>query len=80
MPPAIARALNELTMSEGHSVVSLRETFPANSADIDCVTHLKKEGGWAVVSQDKFTKADAHRRAVRECGKPNFCLATQSAK
>lgn len=80
LPPAIARALNELTKSEGHSVVSLRERFPANSADIDWVTHLKKEGGWAVVSQDKFSKGDAERRAFRECGMPIFCLARQWGK
>lgn len=77
LPPAIARALNELTKTEGHSVIALKDRFAANTPDIEWITELSSEGGWAVVSQDKFTKGDAERKAFRESGLPIFCLAKQ---
>ncbi len=77
LPPAIARALNELCKSEGHLVTPLKERFPPNSSDIHWITQLKSEGGWTVLSQDRFCKGDAERLAFRECGLPIFCLAKQ---
>jgi hypothetical protein len=75
LPPALARALNELTKIEGHSVLPLRDKFPQNTTDIDWISVLSNEGGWAVISQDKFTKGDIEKRAFRESGLPVFCLA-----
>ncbi|UVM39513.1 hypothetical protein LOY28_03485 [Pseudomonas sp. B21-017] len=75
LPPALARALNELTKAEGHSVLSLRDKFPPSTADVAWISVLREEGGWAVISQDKFTKGDIEKRAFRECGLPVFCLA-----
>lgn len=80
LPPAIARALNELTKIELHSVAPLRDKFPENTSDTHWITTLSQEGGWAVVSQDKFTKGDAERRAFRESGLPIFCLSKQWAQ
>lgn len=77
LPPAIARALNELSKSDGHSVIALKDKFAANSPDLQWISELSREGGWAVVSQDKFTKGDAEKQAFRECGLPVFCLAKQ---
>lgn len=77
LPPAIARALHELCKADGHSVVPLRDKFDQNASDIHWITQLTIEGGWSVVSQDKFTKGDAERKAFRECGLPVFCLAKQ---
>ncbi|MFF7705985.1 hypothetical protein [Pseudomonas sp. NPDC007930] len=77
LPPAIARALNELSTAEGHQVVALKERFQANTADIHWIGALSAEGGWAVVSQDKFTKGDAERQAFKDCQLPVFCLARQ---
>lgn len=70
LPPSIARALHELCSGEGHVVVSLRDRFPADTIDIHWITDLTAEGGWAVVSQDKFSKGNAERQAFRECGLP----------
>ncbi|MBF8780978.1 hypothetical protein IV505_14775 [Pseudomonas fulva] len=80
LPPAIARALHELSKNEGHLVIPLKDRFPSNATDIHWISELKTEGGWAVVSQDKFSKGDAERLAFRECGLPIFCLAKQWAQ
>jgi hypothetical protein len=77
LPPALARALNELSKVDGHEVVALKDRFAPNTRDIDWIMQLKSEGGWVVISQDKFAKGDAERRAFRECGLPIFCLAKQ---
>lgn len=77
LPPALARALNELSKAEGHLVIPLKDRFPPETKDIDWIMELKAEGGWTVISQDKFAKGDAERRAFRECGLPIFCLAKQ---
>lgn len=77
LPPAIARALNELSESDGHSVIALKDKFAANAPDLQWISELSREGDWAVVSQDKFTKGDAEKQAFRECGLPVFCLAKQ---
>jgi predicted nuclease of predicted toxin-antitoxin system len=55
LPPAIARALHELCKADGHRVVPLRDKFDQTDSDIHWVSQLRSEGGWAVVSQDKFT-------------------------
>lgn len=75
LPPALARALNELTKAEDHLVLHLRDKFPQNTVDIDWISVLINEGDWAVISQDKFTKGDVEKTAFRECGLPVFCLA-----
>jgi len=77
LPPAIARALNELTKNDGHSVVALKDKFPASAPDVLWISELASEGDWAVVSQDKFTKGDAERKAFRDSGLAIFCLSRQ---
>ncbi|AGI26492.1 hypothetical protein H681_23125 [Pseudomonas sp. ATCC 13867] len=77
LPPALARALNELCKADGHAVVPLRDKFPMSTPDVHWIAALAAEGGWAVISQDKFTKGDVERRAFRESGIPIFCLAKQ---
>lgn len=77
LPPAIARALHELCKAEGHSVIPLRDKFASDAPDIHWITQLQAEGGWAVISQDKFSKGDVERQAFRACGLPVFCLTRQ---
>ncbi|WP_341960019.1 hypothetical protein [Pseudomonas sp. RC10] len=77
LPPSLARALHELCKADGHSVIALRDKFDQRSSDVSWISTLSSEGKWSVVSQDKFTKGDAERRAFRECGLPIFCLAKQ---
>jgi len=77
LPPAIARALHELCKADGHLVIPLKDKFDQSTSDIEWISRLKSEGGWSVISQDKFSKGDAERMAFRECGLPIFCLAKQ---
>ncbi|MEX3775384.1 hypothetical protein [Pseudomonas sp. MYb118] len=75
LPPALARALNELSKAEGHAVLPLRDKFAQSTADLDWISVLMDEGNWAVVSQDNFTKGAVEKNVFRECGLPVFCLA-----
>ncbi|TVT84568.1 hypothetical protein [Pseudomonas sp. H3(2019)] len=50
LPPALARALNELSKSEGHTVTPLRDKFPQSTSDMTWISTLSEEGGWAVIS------------------------------
>lgn len=77
LPPPLARALNELSHIDGHRVIGLREKFAANIPDIDLVHQLKVEGGWVLVSKDKFSKGTMEKRAIRESRLPVFILAKQ---
>lgn len=61
LPPALAKALNELSRVDDHQVVGLREKFAANTSDIELVQQLKDEGGWVLVSKDKFSKGSMER-------------------
>ncbi len=55
----------------------MRDKFPMSTPDVDWIATLASEGGWAVISQDKFTKGVIERRAFRESGLPIFCLVKQ---
>lgn len=75
LPPPLARALHELSASEGHTVIHLSEKFPSDTADIEWISVLKAEGDWVVVSQDQFRKSDLEKQAFRQAGLTVFCLA-----
>lgn len=62
LPPAIARALHELSLGDGHLVVPLKDRFSPSTSDIAWITELKDEGGWTVISQDKFAKGDVEKK------------------
>lgn len=80
LPPPLARALNELSKREGHSVVHLSEKFSPSTPDIEWVKALKAEGNWVVVSQDQFKKSDLEKHAFRKAGLTVFCLAKHWSK
>jgi hypothetical protein len=40
-------------------VLALKDRFPPDTKDVDWILELKAEGGWAVISQDRFSKGDA---------------------
>lgn len=68
LPPALARALHELSKADGHQVTALREKFKANTPDIEWISQLRAEGNWVVVSKDKFSKGSMEKRAFSESG------------
>ncbi|AZE91346.1 hypothetical protein [Pseudomonas orientalis] len=75
LPPALARALNELSKVHEHGVFPLKDKFPQNTSDITWISALREEGGWVVISQDRFKKGHAEKKAFRDCALPVFCLA-----
>lgn len=73
LPPALAKALNALSESSGHSVIHLRERFSANTPDADWIEALSQEGGWSVITHDKLNKG-LEREALRRAGLIVFFL------
>lgn len=56
-------------------VVHLRAKFKANTPDIEWITALGQEGGWAIISRDSFRKKNgAERQVLRQYGLSVFVL------
>lgn len=62
LPPAIAEALDALSRHEGSEVTHLRREFPGNTADIQWIEALGRDGGWVVVTGDRAIKKNPHER------------------
>lgn len=74
LPPALARALHELTKSDyDHTVEHLKDKFPANTPDTEWIEALAKEGDWAVITHDRFNKG-LEREVLRRAGLKVFML------
>ncbi|WP_238446933.1 hypothetical protein [Azohydromonas australica] len=83
LPPALARALKELSRREaGHvqDVIALRDRFPQNTPDTVWLEELGREGGWSIVSGDQFNKSDAEKELIRKAGFNVFVLHRSWAK
>lgn len=79
LSPRIAKALNEL--SGQHEVTSIREKFGNGVADLDWIEMLSKEGGWAIISKDRFTKQNGlEKEALKKSGLIVFSLQRQWRK
>jgi len=76
LPPALARALHELTISDSnnkHQVTWLKKKFAANTPDTEWITSLSAEGDWVVITHDKFNKG-LEREVLRRAGLKVFML------
>lgn len=76
LSPALARALDELSKAEwdgSHTVTCLRDKFPANTPDAEWIVALSGEGGWAVITHDRFNKGQ-EREVLRRAGLIVFML------
>jgi hypothetical protein len=62
LSPRLARSLQPLF--DQHEIVSLRDRFSANANDIEWITALSEEGGWAVLTKDLHIKTRPHERAA----------------
>jgi hypothetical protein len=60
LSPALARALQPLFPE--HMIVALRDRFSANVTDLDWITTLDNEGGWAAVTKDLRLRTRPHER------------------
>ena len=75
LPPNLAAALDVLS-ADTHTVVALKDKFPANIADIDFMATLESEGHWAIITHDRGILRRVHeRKAWQESGLIVFWLA-----
>ena len=61
----IAHALASL-FTPDHEIVALRDKFPADTADIDWITSLHREGSWAVLTRDLRIRTRPHERLAMD--------------
>ena len=81
MPPAMARALNEIVSIDGHSAFALRDKFAPRISDIDLYTALGRERDWIAISKDvKNAKRRAEREAILRSGVLAFYLSPSVGK
>jgi PIN like domain len=62
LSPRLAVALDALFVE--HQIVALRDKFSADSTDVDWITSLDREGGWAVLTRDLRIRQRPHERAA----------------
>jgi hypothetical protein len=63
LSPRIAHCLRALFVGE-HEIVALRDRFPNDPTDLEWITALSEEGGWAVVTKDLRISTRPHERAA----------------
>ena len=82
LPPSLARGIGELSKSDPvvEKVIPLREKFSASTPDVEWLGALVEEGGWTVVSIDRFKKSTAEREMLRRQGLTVFVLDRQWSK
>jgi hypothetical protein len=74
LPPALARALNELTFTDGHEVVHLRDRFSPSISDREWIDALAEEQNWIIVTQDRLKKGSLEKEALRNSKLTAFFL------
>jgi len=82
LPPSLARGIGELSQFDPvvEQVIPLKDKFAANAPDVEWLGALTEEGGWIVVSIDRFKKSTAEREMMRRQGLTVFVLDRQWSK
>jgi hypothetical protein len=82
LPPSLARGVAELSRFDPaiEPVMPLRDKFPQDAPDTEWLGQLLEEGGWIVVSIDRFKKSTAEREMLRRQGVTVFVLDPQWSK
>jgi hypothetical protein len=63
LAPRIARSLHALFDGE-HHIVALRDMFRTNAPDVEWITALDEQGGWAALTRDLHIRTKPHERAA----------------
>lgn len=72
--PRLARGFNEFVASN-HSVIHLREKFPANTSDVEWTQTLAAEKDWVIISGDVAISRNPHEvEAWKTAGHTMFFL------
>ncbi|MDX9987377.1 MULTISPECIES: hypothetical protein [Thiothrix] len=75
LPPSLATALNAIIAPLQHQAVHLSEKFPRNIPDLEWISALGREGGWVILSNDRFREYAAERKALADSGLVVFWLS-----
>lgn len=70
LSPAIPRSLQHLFPE--HEFVALRERFSPDVPDVDWITELDREGGWAAMTKDVRIQFRPHERLALDRSKIVF--------
>lgn len=65
LDPKLARALAAL-FEPDYAIVALRDQFQPSVSDVEWITTLDREGGWAVLTQDLRIRTRPHERAAMD--------------
>ena len=64
LSPDLAKGLRELRRPYSEEIIHLKEKFAEDVKDPEYLGALISEGGWSVVSADRFKKSTAERKAI----------------
>jgi hypothetical protein len=76
LSPSLAHSLQPLFPE--HQIVALRDKFSANTKDVDWISTLNAEGGWAVITAERRLKTRPHERLALDRSKIVFFFLTGS--
>ncbi|MGH7121276.1 MAG: hypothetical protein ACREFP_20175 [Acetobacteraceae bacterium] len=77
----LAHAIDALPAAEHGRAISIPERFGPGVEDQHWIEELHREGGWAVLTQDRMLRSRPHgRRALEQSGLVVFLLAAAWAK
>jgi hypothetical protein len=76
LSPSLARSFQPLF--DEHEFISLRDKFPANTKDIEWISALDAEGGWAALTAERRLKTRPHERLALDRSKIVFFFLTGS--
>ena len=62
LSPALAQALQALFPE--HKIIALREKFAPKVTDVEWITELNRDGGWAALTKDLRIRTRPHERIV----------------
>jgi hypothetical protein len=76
LSPSLARSFQPLF--DEHQFISLRDRFPANTKDVEWISALDAEGGWATLTAERRLKTRPHERLALDRSKIVFFFLTGS--
>jgi hypothetical protein len=77
LSPALARSLQPLFPQ--HTIEALRDRFPVNTTDLEWMTALDADGGWAALTRDQGIKRKPHERLALDRNKIVFFFLSGGA-
>jgi hypothetical protein len=77
LSPALARSLQPLFPT--NKIISLRDRFAVNVTDIEWMTALDTEGGWAALTRDLGIKRKPHERLALDRSRIVFFFLSGNA-